>query len=1230
MNAPRVSSSKPLWLLLLFLLAVIAGVIYWSTRPVEPVPPVADGDQPPSLSELTPQEAAEIFRQVQLANGHLELQEAHLPDAEQLLEELASKVPDEPLPARNLALCRYLLLAREKELDKVPGALSRLEAALSRLRELEPNSGLPYWLYGQALLKANPTRPEDALQQFEQAVQRESDSVEFLFTAYETAKNISAAEQPLAREFLASAYRVEPDNLYLLPEWLLAQAGAKDASISETLENAHAVFAPLRELVLKLHRTDLTAQLRDAAQAASDGNWNQVVRHARLCLNVTRNHDFTQSDKRGLFPHPLEFMLHELSPAFRERYPQTVSPLQMIDVSFAPFPDALQPPAFEDVRDSLLVDFDVDGRLDILLLRSRQLEVLRQPDANQPWTPLASYAVPSELLGEARGMLAADMDNGREKSAGSFGPETANEAATGCFEADSDVVLYGDFGVMVLRNVLDKASGTRTLQPVEQDAAFPMTDVVTAILVDFDHDANLDIVASTNQGLRLMLFRGDMTFVDMTPHSVLPEFPAGVHLTSLAAVDWDRDVDIDILAAAPGHAVGYFENLRHGNFRWRALDSGYELLKPSATVRPVEADGNVSWDLLGSGTSGVALAQTITPQPGAVHLKAARQLATTSCAGTTLGDIDNNGFQDVIGWTESSLVVWRADERANFTELKIPWETTAAPILHGDTGDVDNDGDLDLAVATAAGVTLLSNEGGNENNWLSIRAMGQSDNAGWANHHGIGSLLEIRSGPVYQAQVVTRPITHFGLGQDDQATVVRFLWTNGFPQDELNAVANQAICERMTLLGSCPYVYTWTGERFEFFTDCLWAAPIGLQLAEDVLAPSRSWEFLQIPGDRLRPRDGQYLLQVTEELWEAGYFDQIELLAVDHPAAIELFSNEKVGPPEISQFKLHPVRERHVPRAAHDQKGRDVLPHLLRADGDYLRAFDRTLTRGLAEEHFLELDLGELHAPQQIVLFLTGWIYPTSTSMNVGLSRDANLGGPRPPSVLVPDADGNWHEAQAFMGFPGGKTKTIAVDLSQAFLTDDYRVRIVTTAEIYWDEVFFAVDEPPAEMRLTPLPLEAADLHYRGFSQRLPRQTFAPDRYDYAQVRTEAKWPPMAGRFTRYGDVAELLTTADDRQVVLASGDEMTLAFAVPAAGPPAGWTRDFIMHNIGWDKDADLNTVFGQTVEPLPYQAMDSYPDAATRGFPDTPPHRDYLQRYQTRAVEPLDFWRQVKNFAH
>ena len=120
----------------------------------------------------------------------------------------------------------------------------------------------------------------------------------------------------------------------------------------------------------------------------------------------------------------------------------------------------------------------------------------------------------------------------------------------------------------------------------------------------------------------------------------------------------------------------------------------------------------------------------------------------------------------------------------------------------------------------------------------------------------------------------------------------------------------------------------------------------------------------------------------------------------------------------------------------------------------------------------------------------------------------------------------------------------------------------------------------------------------------------------------------MAGRFTRYGDVTELLLEDDDRQVIFGSGDELSVAFDVPEEDPPAGWTRDFLLHNVGWDKDNDLNVISSQAVEPLPFQGMSGYPYTADEQFPETPRHREYLRKYQTRTQPPAAFWRQVRGF--
>src|SRR5260370_7544302 len=73
---------------------------------------------------------------------------------------------------------------------------------------------------------------------------------------------------------------------------------------------------------------------------------------------------------------------------------------------------------------------------------------------------------------------------------------------------------------------------------------------------------------------------------------------------------------------------------------------------------------------------------------------------------------------------------------------------------------------------------------------------------------------------------------------------------------------------------------------------------------------------------------------------------------------------------------------------------------------------------------------------------------------------------------------------------------------------------------------------------------------------------------------------------------------------------------------PPAGWVRDWIVILDGWDKDADKNTVAGQTVEPLPFHGMDDarYGDPSQR-YPEDSAHRRFREEDLTRRGGPGDF---------
>jgi hypothetical protein len=205
------------------------------------------------------------------------------------------------------------------------------------------------------------------------------------------------------------------------------------------------------------------------------------------------------------------------------------------------------------------------------------------------------------------------------------------------------------------------------------------------------------------------------------------------------------------------------------------------------------------------------------------------------------------------------------------------------------------------------------------------------------------------------------------------------------------------------------------------------------------------------------------------------------------------------------------------------------------------------------------------------------------------------------------------------IGFPSGKDKTVILDLTGKFPTNDRRVRIRTNMAIYWDQAFVATHAPAADVRTTSLTPLSGDLHFRGYSRMYRKGgKNGPHWFDYDSVTKESPWRTITGSFTRFGNVLPLLGASDDMYVVMAPGDEATIAFdASSEVALPKGWKRTFVLYTDGWIKDADLNTAYGQTVEPLPFHANKSYPYEPGEAYPSDSARDAYRRAYNTRVVK-------------
>ena len=1226
------------------------------------------------LSGCGPSNAVEVSRARQVIDlqnrGIGFIENKQWAEADQALSQITTLLPENVKAARNLAVARVLSMldrtspySESDNAEKFSEGLGRANAAVSAYQLLAAQHGrdeqaVAFLLAGKlAAFEDSSTRDRigKGLEFLKQAIEYSGNRPEMwyaLVMALESHRDY--ADGPELIESLQEASRLAPENLAIVTKLLEKQAlglnsrnaetRALSAGLAETLRRTEALIAPLNAAILKQNRVDVTDMIQKALTQAKPEDPGTLLRPAMITRNLLLPELTQQIDLRRIDLNLLEYLESDLVPSlglsakvrsqlFEQSLPTVVTGFRVADA----LPDV------QEVTDIQVVDMDLDGYDDLVVMEDGRVRVYGRSGGTDVWKVILespSGAAP------ARGMLLVDIDRDFDKAKLAdvksaiqlldregdrrTVPELAGENRW--YDTDLDVITWNDAGVTVLRN--ERAvDGTRNLIEVAQTAT--ASGVRLGVGADLEADGDLDLVFATPTGLTA--WRN----LDGTLFEVISEGLQGPlqGMRALRAVDWNRDMAMDIVGVTDEGRVGWLQNMLHGRFRWLDGPTVSEVAGNPSDLVVGEWNRDGRWDLLVCGSRGTC--ELLPSNNERMDVPAAESLGKDAAQRLVKADFDNDGYVDVAVITDGGLRLFRGLPLGKFENLSALAAFPDAKACRSvAAADLDQDGDLDLAIVNSSGrLKALINDGGNSNEWTEIvpRAIGEDSQflSNRVNMHGTGAVLEVRSGPDWQAHVIDAPRMHLGLGKAKQADTIRIIWTDGIPQNLTNVSllkTRLGILAPQILIGSCPYIYTWNGDSFEFFSDCLWAAPLGLIQATGDMAPTREWEYLLIPGRQLQPKDGNYVLQLTEELWEAAYFDEVRLIAVDHPASVSVFTNEKVGSPEMAAHRIHTVQNARLPRSVTDSRGRDLLPGLKAQDQDYVQAFEKRLVQGLTDEWTLEFDLGELATeqhpvPSQPRLILIGWVFPTDTSINEGLLQNPQLPAPTPPCIEVPQQDGTWKTVRPVIGFPSGKTKAMVLDLTDVVTADNSRFRIRSSMELYWDAAFFTINETEEPTVTQDCELRKADLHYRGFSKRvyaenaLFRGGRAPEGYDYSSVITEPRWNELLGRFTRYGETSELLLQQDDRMVVMGPGDELTVQFAVPSQNVPDGWVRDFVLYNVGWDKDANLSTVYGQSAEPYPSRSMGQYPGDVDQQTPATEAYLDWLNRYQTREYPRFRF---------
>jgi hypothetical protein len=494
-----------------------------------------------------------------------------------------------------------------------------------------------------------------------------------------------------------------------------------------------------------------------------------------------------------------------------------------------------------------LFDYDSDGDLDAYVVQGGALP--RRGRAAGPGIPEAGgdRLYRNDLKpGEPASLKFTDVTAQSGIDIRSYGMGVA----AGDVDNDGRVDLYL---TRLGSDVLLRNNGNGTFTDVTQPSGISDTAwSVAASFLDFDRDGWLDLYVGnyvrydidsdadcrgptgavdycTPQVYRPMaghLYRnrGNGTFADVTVAAgIAAEY--GPALGSIAA-DLDRDGWADLYVANDGAPNQLWLNQRNGTFRNSALLAGVAVSgngrpEGSMGVDAGDFDRDGDDDLVITNLFGEGIALYVNDGAGTFEdRRAASGLGVPSLRHTGFGiawvDVDNDGWLDVLGVNGAvqmaqpfaqqgdafpldqpmQLLRNRGDGRFEDVTAKAGAALTTAAVGRGAAfGDVDNDGDVDVLVATNNGpLKLVLNQIGNRRHWVGLRLL-----AADGGRDALGARVNVvergRAGGWYRARSdgsyasANDPRMLIGLGDSPGPVRIRIQWPRGTTEErEIDAI----------------------------------------------------------------------------------------------------------------------------------------------------------------------------------------------------------------------------------------------------------------------------------------------------------------------------------------------------------------------------------------------------------------------------------------------------------
>ena len=758
-----------------------------------------------------------------------------------------------------------------------------------------------------------------------------------------------------------------------------------------------------------------------------------------------------------------------------------------------------------------------------------------------------------------------------------------------------DILLCGDNGVV---SFTTDESGSYVKQQLSEDPCG------RGVLFDADHDSDLDFLFLSGNDAKLINNNLDGTYSDISSRTGLDVASNLVDFT-IADVDADRDLDIVTIDGAGELSIWF--NQRAWSYKQESVPVEQDLTSAVLAVADVDSDGYPNI-LIGSGSDVYSYQYRFDPQ--VVANQSSVSLTVNDIEQLLIEDFDGDGTLDLLALDNDGYEIYSPTLDSTIALQDF------SDVSHIETIYTGSPSGPSLLASTSEGI-FIQHPNPTRGNYLAIELSGKTDaDQLRSNSSGIGTNIRARVlnhwtlintlGRNSGAGQSLQPIS-IGLGDSTKANFIELVWSDGVTQSEIDLQTNtlHTVTETQRQLASCPVVFVWNGEKYEFLSDVLGVAALGYFRKVGVNAPYRDFERILVPESQLQPNQGYFEIKIGEPMEEVLYLDAAYIDVYDVPATHRLAIDERLhvkGDSPSGNALVY--RDESIPVKASLKNQTDVTTEVLLKDrvAPALEKRDPNFIGLLQDTFELTLEFGTPLQTENAVLLVDGWVeFPYSQTVFAASQSGRSYD---PPDLEIRLENGSWTTFMEDIGYPAGMPKQMSLPLP-TLPPNVTAIRLTTNMEVYWDQVRIVYLDPTATIYHERIEPAKGYVYRNGYAKR----TTGPQRVPYYNYDDRSPfWDSKyaTGLYTRTGEVTELIESVDNALAIIGTGEEVHLKFPDFLAPPRPGYQRNYVLDFRGWAKDMDLYTENGHSVEPLPSSLVLNPAERA---------HRARLhERYNTR----------------